>query len=186
MDLSTAILYTDDTISTAIVRLALAHKGLNPILKDKPQTDRLKYQGPILETQDLVLFDPLIILEYLDDRFPVPCLIPPDITQRARTRLLARLFISDLILPITNNEDIDPQDLRDFMDHINAGTTTTPYMFSKRLSMIDCIVAPTLRFLGDNQRVNLPDGIKEYVETAFNTQGFDRTPVDYDLATATL
>ena len=43
---------------------------------------------PVLLDRDLVLYDPNIINEYIDERFPHPQLMPPDPIMRARARQL--------------------------------------------------------------------------------------------------
>ena len=48
--------------------------------------------SPVLEERDLVLTDPNIINEYIDERFPHPQLMPADPVMRAR----ARLFLKDM------------------------------------------------------------------------------------------
>ncbi len=57
------------------------HRSLNPIGK-----------VPVLVDGSLVLPESEIILEYLEDRFPKPTLLPGDATRRANARLLARLL----------------------------------------------------------------------------------------------
>lgn len=42
---------------------------------------------PTLVDRDLVLYDPRVIMEYLDERFPHPPLMPVDPVARARFRL---------------------------------------------------------------------------------------------------
>jgi RNA polymerase-associated protein len=42
---------------------------------------------PTLVDRDLVLYEPRIIMEYLDERFPHPPLMPVDPVSRARSRL---------------------------------------------------------------------------------------------------
>ena len=45
-------------------------------------------RGPVLVERDLVLFEPNIINEYIDERFPHPQLMPADPIMRARARQL--------------------------------------------------------------------------------------------------
>ena len=46
---------------------------------------------PALVDGDVAVFDSTIILEYLEDRFPAPPLLPPTAAQRARVRMLEEL-----------------------------------------------------------------------------------------------
>jgi glutathione S-transferase len=55
-----------------------------------PEVVRLnpKRQVPVLVDDDLALYDSTIILEYLEDRYPTPALLPSDAAERARCRQL--------------------------------------------------------------------------------------------------
>jgi maleylacetoacetate isomerase len=56
---------------------------------------------PALETEDTVLIQSLPIIEYLDETYPSPPLLPRDATDRARVRALAAIVACD-IHPINN------------------------------------------------------------------------------------
>ncbi|MDX2167234.1 MAG: glutathione S-transferase family protein [Deltaproteobacteria bacterium] len=43
-------------------------------------------QVPVLEDDGLVIYESVAILEYLEERYPMPALLPRDIAQRARVR----------------------------------------------------------------------------------------------------
>ena len=57
-----------------------------------PEIDAMNPYGdvPILVERDLTLYNPNIINEYIDERFPHPQLMPADPIQRARARLSTR------------------------------------------------------------------------------------------------
>ena len=77
------------------VRMVLAEKGVNcEIVYPDPariQEDLLDLNPygsvPTLVDRDLALYDGRIILEYLDERFPHPPLMPVDPASRARFRI---------------------------------------------------------------------------------------------------
>ena len=86
---------------SAKVRVALAEKGVRadeerlPITrtaiarKPKELLDaNPRGQVPTLVAGDLVLYDSTVILEWLEERFPQPPLLPADVDARARARLL--------------------------------------------------------------------------------------------------
>ena len=56
---------------------------------------------PALETDDAILIQSLPIIEYLDETYPSPPLLPPDPKERARVRALAAIVACD-IHPINN------------------------------------------------------------------------------------
>lgn len=57
-----------------------------------------KGQVPVLVDGDLTLFDSTLILEYLEDAYPIPQLYPADAKARARCRLL-ELVADEILLP---------------------------------------------------------------------------------------
>jgi len=90
------------SLFTGKVRIALDEKGLEyellsvPFSRGKgyepkhPEVLRLnpKRQVPVLVDEGLALYDSTLILEYLEDRHPVPPLLPADPAARARCRQL--------------------------------------------------------------------------------------------------
>lgn len=57
-----------------------------------------KGQVPVLVDGDTTLFDSTVILEYLDEAYPVPPLFPKGAAARARCRLL-ELYADEILLP---------------------------------------------------------------------------------------
>lgn len=91
------------------VRLALSVKGLNykaiPLSMTKgggqqllAEYRALNPQGmlPSLVDDDFVLTQSLAIIEYLDETYPTPPLLPADPRQRARARQLAQMIVGDI------------------------------------------------------------------------------------------
>lgn len=58
-----------------------------------------KGQVPVLIDGDLRLFDSTLILEYLDDRFPAPPLLPKEAAARAAARQL-ELYADEILFPL--------------------------------------------------------------------------------------
>lgn len=96
------------------VRLALAIKGLAyeavpvHLIADGGQQHhsdyrRLNPQGlvPTLRTGEHILTQSLAIMEYLEERFPEPALLPADPIKRAHTRAIAQAIACD-IAPLAN------------------------------------------------------------------------------------
>jgi glutathione S-transferase len=93
------------------VEIALAEKGvpyqrtLAPFSQTagySPKDPRVlahnpKGQVPVLLDGDLALYDSTLIIEYLEDAFPVPPLFPPSPKERARCRQF-ELFADEVIL----------------------------------------------------------------------------------------
>jgi stringent starvation protein A len=84
----------------ARVRIVLAEKSISHEtvavdLDDRPHwIYDLNPSGrvPVLDDDGLVLPESRVIMEYLEDRFPDPPLLPDDSTGRARVRLLIERF----------------------------------------------------------------------------------------------
>lgn len=94
------ILYATDLSSYSLkVRLAAALKGIALELKAPPEGYRsAAYRAlvpagtvPALVDGDFTLAESDAILEYLEDRFPTPALLPADPRGRAQARFLGRL-----------------------------------------------------------------------------------------------
>ena len=72
--------------------------------KDDPsKTGELNPYGetPTLLDRDLTLYDTSVIVEYLDERFPHPPLMPVDPITRAKTRLMISRLARDWLQPIS-------------------------------------------------------------------------------------
>ena len=85
------------------VRIVLAEKGLeahvvetDPVRPPEDLIDLNPYQTvPTLVDRDLVVYEPGIICEYLDERFPHPSLASTDPAARAQARVALRRIEQD-------------------------------------------------------------------------------------------
>jgi RNA polymerase-associated protein len=119
---------------------------------------------PTLVDRDLVLYDSRIIIEYLDERFPHPPLMPVDPVSRAQFRLalhrierdwygLARKL--DKSAPGSSDADKARGELRDLVVQFADFVRTKPYFMGDELSLVDVTVAPILWRL-PRYRIDLP------------------------------
>lgn len=84
----------------ARVRIVLAEKGLawETVSVDLDQRPAWIYDKnplgrvPVLEEDGLVLPESVVIMTYLDERYPEPALLPDDAAERALARLLVERF----------------------------------------------------------------------------------------------
>jgi maleylacetoacetate isomerase len=96
------------------VRIALAHKGLSyaraevHLLRDGGEQHSAAYRAinpqglvPALDVDGTVLNQSLAIIEYLEERYPSPPLLPTDAMTRARIRAMALVIGAD-IHPLQN------------------------------------------------------------------------------------
>jgi stringent starvation protein A len=119
---------------------------------------------PTLVDRDLVLYDSRIIIEYLDERFPHPPLMPVDPVSRAQFRLALHRIERDWY-GIAAKLDKLPADapdatrlrgeLRDLIVQTADFVRNKPYFMSDELSLVDVTIAPLLWRL-PRYRIELP------------------------------
>jgi RNA polymerase-associated protein len=177
---SVMTLYSDvqDPASHA-VRFVLAEKAINVDIVHVTPEDRpedlveLNPYGTILTLVDreLVLYEPQIIMEYLDERFPHPPLMPVDPVARANNRLFRYRIqrdIYDLVDKIerdTSDSDAARKALRDNLTVIAPIFAQRPYFMSDDYSLVDIFLTPVLWRLG-HYKVKLPASAKPLLQFA--------------------
>ena len=101
---SVMTLFSDSTdIHSHRVRIVLAEKGINVdiiyVEQANPPEDLIELNPyatvPTLVDRDLVLYDSQVIMEYLDERFPHPPLMPVDPVSRGSTRMTLKRIQRD-------------------------------------------------------------------------------------------
>lgn len=181
-------LYSSDTDPYChMVRLVLAEKGINyevheVDLDDTPEDlkDLNPYnEVPTLVDRDLVLYGHQVIMEYLDERFPHPPLMPVDPVSRARNRLMLRRIERDwytLSNKIARGEDVDNarKELSDSLLTVAPIFEQKKYFMSDDFTVMDCAIAPLLWRL-QHYGVVLPGSAKPlitYAATVFDREAF--------------
>jgi RNA polymerase-associated protein len=140
------------------VRLVLAEKSITVEIKDVDPLDisedimDLNPYGtlPTLVDRDLTLFESRIIMEYLDERFPHPPLLPVDPVSRASSRLYMHRVSKDWY---TQMEEIlgggkgatkARKELRESLIAAAPIFTHKPFFMSDDFSLVDCSIGPLL------------------------------------------
>ena len=135
---------------------------------------------PVLVERDLILYEPNIINEYIDERFPHPQLMPPDPVMRARARQLLLTMEREIFVHIEALEksmktaDKARATIRDRLTELAPIFTKQKFMLGDEFSMLDVAVAPLLWRL-DHYGIELPKAaapIQKYAERIFSRQGF--------------
>ena len=140
------------------IRLALAEKGVScevvypdPTRIQEDLLDLNPYGSvPTLIDRDLVLYDGRIILEYLDERFPHPPLMPIDPASRARFRLAMLRIERDwyaLIAALESSANNRAALLKQWLDsllEIQPLFANPPYFLGQEFSLVDITMAPLL------------------------------------------
>jgi RNA polymerase-associated protein len=141
-------------------RIVLAEKGIGiDIVSVEPGRfpedllDLNPYHSvPTLVDRDLVLYDSRVIVEYLDERFPHPPLMPVDPVTRAQFRLALYRIERDwygLVQQIEQEPDKKqtPRLRKMLRDTLLASTDlfkVKPFFLSDEFSLVDATLAPVL------------------------------------------
>lgn len=174
-----------------MVRIVLAEKGINydihnVDLGDTPEDlkDLNPYnEVPTLVDRDLVLFEHQVIMEYLDERFPHPPLMPVDPVSRARNRMMLHRIERDwyrlahqLGNPDTASDKVR-KELRDSLMSVSPIFDQKPFFLGEEFSLIDCSVIPLLWRL-PSYGIELPSAAKpliNYAERMFERESFKQS-----------
>ena len=146
---------------------------------------------PTLVDRDLKLYESRIIMEYLDERFPHPPLLPVDPVSRANSRLfLYRVdqdwySLMDWIL--TGSEEEAEQSRKELRESLIATAPVfdaKPFFMSEELSLVDCAVLPLLWRL-PSLGIELPvqaKAVKAYAKRMFSRDAFNNSMSEYEEA----
>ena len=182
------------------VRVVLAEKGITVEIVDvdtnhKPEDllDLNPYNTvPTLVDRELVLYDPRAIMEYLDERFPHPPLMPVDPVSRARTRLALYRIEQDwyeLVPQLESRGEKTASKARKILrDSLTASAevfAAKDFFLSNEFSLVDASVAPILWRL-KHYGIELPRQAKpvmDYAERVFERETFQAslTEVEHEM-----
>jgi len=138
---------------------------------------------PTLVDRDLSLFEPNVMMEYLDERFPHPPLLPVYPVARANSRqMITRIdrewtALARIIAKEKTGKRVDTarKALRDSVIATNGIFEEKPFFMSDDFSLVDCAVAPIL-WRSDMLELDLPakstTAIRDYCERVFSREGF--------------
>ena len=183
------------------VRMVLAEKGVtvdivdvDPSKKPEDLAEINPYNSlPTLLDRDLVLYEANVIMEYLDERFPHPPLLPVYPVQRA----LSRLWISrvekewstklDILMAGKGRETVITKarkELRESIISIAPIFAEKPFFMNEEFTLVDCCVAPILWRLKEVD-INLPEKstrpLQKYMQMIFERDGFRASLTETEL-----
>jgi len=136
---------------------------------------------PTLVDRDLVLYNSRVIMEYLEERFPHPPLMPVGPVQRAQTRL-ALFQVENDWYPLvdiieTKGEKAVAKAKKDLTDSITSIAevfNTMPFFLSEEFTLVDASIAPVLWRLR-HYGIELPKearSVNTYADRLFEREGF--------------
>ena len=143
------------------VRMVLCEKGVTVDVVDVEQSQKPEELSeinpygtlPTLLDRELVLYKSTVIMEYLDERFPHPPLLPVYPVARAQCRLLMhRIELDwstrvDVLMAGRGREaamDKARKELRESLAAIAPVFADRPFFMSEDFTLVDCFVAPIL------------------------------------------
>lgn len=142
---------------------------------------------PTLVDRDLVLYNSRIIMEYLDERYPHPPLLPIDPVNRAQSRLFLYRIERDWYSLIDVFDGDDEQRKAEVRAGLRDGLTAVapifqqkPFFMNDEFSLVDCSLAPLLWRL-PSYGVSLPSQAKPlltYAERVFGRPSFQKSLSD--------
>ncbi|MCP4995768.1 MAG: stringent starvation protein A [Gammaproteobacteria bacterium] len=173
------------------VRLVLAEKNItveitdvDPLNISDDVMDLNPYGTlPTLVDRDLTLFNSRIIMEYLDERFPHPPLLPVDPVSRATSRLYMHRVTTDwyskmdAILAGGKGVAKARKELRESLTATAPIFAAKPYFMSDEFTLVDCSIGPMLWRL-PALGVELPAQAKpvlDYAARLFERESFQQS-----------
>ncbi|MCG7598972.1 stringent starvation protein A [Halomonas sp. McH1-25] len=140
------------------VRIVLAEKGVAVDIVDVSEGNRPDeladlnpYNSvPTLLDRDLVLYESKVMMEYLDERFPHPPLLPVYPVARAQSRLWMHRIehewapLVEVILSNGKEADKARKELRESLVGITPIFEDMAFFMSEEFSLVDCCIAPIL------------------------------------------
>ena len=173
-------------------RIVLAEKGVNVeityLVKGEEDTwpsevmELNPYKTvPVLIDRDLMLYNSRIIMEYLDERFPHPPLMPVYPVERAKSRQIMYRIDKDWypLVEIIMGDDLEAAEvartkLRTSLIEIAPIFDNYSYFMSEAFTLVDCYMAPLLWRLPELKIDLGPEllGLKAYMVRIFEQEAF--------------
>ena len=178
------------------VRIVLEEKGISSEIID---TDKNNINAEILEVspystlpvlvdRDVCLYDSVTLMEYLDERFPHPPLLPVYPVARANIRLYIKRIANDWcsIFDRLVDEKLKEAEEKKLKKQLKALIVAAnpifkekPFFMNEEFSLVDCCIAPILWRLPQvgieipNNAKNKP--VNEYMKKVFTRDAFIRS-----------
>lgn len=146
---------------------------------------------PVMVDRELVLHEPHVMIEYLDERFPHPPLLPVYPVARAEKRLLIRRVERDWLVLVEQILDVDASEaaknkarkaLKDNLITIAPVFDSFPYFMDEEFTIVDSIVAPILwrlPILGITIEKS-HKGLHKYMERLFSRESFQKSLSEFE------
>ncbi len=147
---------------------------------------------PTLVDRELVLYEPNVMMEYLDERFPHPPLLPVYPVARAESRLYMHRIQKDwcvLVDQIQSGKlsvdelEATRKQLRDSLVTISPIFAEKDYFMNEEFTLVDCCIAPILWRL-PSLGIELPEeqceDILKYMDRLFEREAFQEALSEFE------
>lgn len=182
------------------VRIVLAEKGVTVDIEDidpNNVTEEILEANPYgtlptLVDRDLALYESKVVMEYLDERFPHPPLLPVYPVARAQSRLWIHRIEKDwciLVNSILANPDAKKTDairkeFKESLISISDIFVEMPYFMSEEFTLVDCCLAPMLWRLPE-LGIEIPNtrqtkSLLDYIDRLFERPSFQESLTDLE------
>jgi RNA polymerase-associated protein len=178
-------------------RIVLAEKGVGVEISftvpDELPEDLLELNPygtvPTLVDRELVLYNSHIIMEYLDERFPHPPLMPVYPVSRGQSRLTMHRIqndwyvLAEKIMAKKGDLEVTRNELREALLALAPLFAETPYFMSEEFSLVDCYIAPLLwrlPALGIELTGTGSKDVKAYMKRIFERPSFIASLTDQE------
>lgn len=197
---STTLYTSAEEMESHAVRFIMAEKNIDrevvPLEAKQMPEEILELNPcqtlPTLFDRGMVLYDLSVIMEYLDERFPFPPLLPVDPIEKAEKRLLIFRFTRakgcwyELANIIQTGDKKAADEARKILSSNLIELTPLfayqPYFKSNQMSLIDACLAPLLWRL---KKLDVDLGTKakpihDYGKRLFSKESFKESLTDYE------
>ena len=174
------------------VRIVLAEKGVTVEMiecdRQHPPAelaDLNPYNSlPTLVDRDLILYESKVMMEYLDERFPHPPLLPVYPVARAESRLYIHRIEKDWCslldsIQHSRSENVVTKSIKELRESITAIApifSDKPFFMSEEFTLVDCCLAPVLWRLPslgvDIRSSKQTKPLLAYMDTLFERESF--------------
>jgi len=188
--------YSDNTSHYSHrVRIVLAEKGVSVEMIEAdsvhPSAELSEVNPyntlPTLVDRELVLYESKVMMEYLDERFPHPPLLPVYPVARAESRLIIYRIEKDwcgLVDSILNSRSDNvvsksTKELGESILGIAPIFAEKPYFMSEEFTLVDCCIAPILWRLPslgiDIRPSKQSKPLLDYMDSLFERESFQES-----------
>ena len=183
-----------------MVRIVLAEKDISCDIKEFDPNGKLPPELatinpynklPALVDREVTIYEPRIISEYLDERFPHPPLLPIYPNEKAECRLLIHRIERDwlpimdkMMAPKITQRDFDKlkKELVSLVAGIVLVLKEKPYFMSDEFTLVDCYMSAILYrlpYLGvSTPKSKSFDSLYNYQDKLFARPGFELSLTD--------